>query len=185
MKAKPVSGRYRTLLIDPPWPVKSNQSPIPYSTMPLTKIAALPIGQLTEKHSTVFLWTTNSMMEEAFGLLRLWRLTYTQTITWCKNYGLGRAPYTATEHMLMAFKGQPGRGHMTDGYTRLSDGNLWLTHPRPLNWFSTQHRPKHSEKPEEAYKLIESISEGPYLEMFARTQRPGWSAWGNQLPQTP
>jgi len=178
----PPKGRFKTVVIDPPWPVRSNQVVLPYSTMTITQIADLPIAQLTEKNSTIFLWVTNSMMEEGFGLLRLWKFQWAQTITWCKSYGLGRPPYSATEHMLMAYKGQPGRPHMSDEYTSLPDGSLWLTDPRPLNWFSTQHKPKHSAKPDDAYKLIESISSGPYLDMFARQHREGWTAWGNQLP---
>ena len=170
-------------MIDPPWPVRSNQVELTYSTMPLTQIADLPIRQLTEKHSTIFLWTTNSMMEEAFGMLRLWRFNWMQTITWCKNYGLGRPPYSATEHMLMAVKGQPGRAHIKDGYTQLSDGSMWLRNPRPLNWFTTQHKPKHSCKPDEAYDIIEQTCFGSYLELFARVYRPGWESWGNQLPK--
>lgn len=40
---------------------------------------------------------------------------------------------------------------------------------------------KHSQKPEEQFDIIEHVSPGPRLEMFARTTRPGWDAWGNEL----
>ncbi len=40
----------------------------------------------------------------------------------------------------------------------------------------------HSEKPEEGFAVIEkSYPEFPRLELFARSQRPGWTAWGNEL----
>ncbi len=158
--------KYRTILIDPPWPVTHNQVDIPYDLMPISEIAALPVRQLTEENAYVFLWATNSMLPEAFGLLKLWKLKYVQLITWCKNYGLGRPPYTATEHLIMARVGNPLRSH--------SKGE------RDLNWFATQHKPKHSVKPDESYKLIERISDGPYLELFARRARKGWDGWGDQ-----
>ena len=40
---------------------------------------------------------------------------------------------------------------------------------------------EHSRKPDEAYEIIESCSQGPYLELFARTKRKGWSQWGNEV----
>jgi N6-adenosine-specific RNA methylase IME4 len=41
-------------------------------------------------------------------------------------------------------------------------------------------RREHSRKPDEVQERIEQLAEGPYLEMFARTTRPGWDAWGMQ-----
>lgn len=161
--------KFKTIVIDPPWPVSQGQTEVPYKTMPISSIASLPIRQLTEKNCYVFLWTTNNMMEEAFGLLRLWRLKYVQTITWCKNYGMGRPPYTATEHVLMSRIGQPPRNH--------SD----LTgEDRIFNWFKTDNKPKHSQKPDEGFKLIEQVSEPSRLEMFARKPREGWITWGDE-----
>lgn len=40
-------------------------------------------------------------------------------------------------------------------------------------------RREHSRKPEETHERIEALLPGPYLELFARTRRPGWSVWGN------
>lgn len=44
--------------------------------------------------------------------------------------------------------------------------------------------PAHSKKPDEVYGIIESVSHGPYLEMFARQNWPGWDSWGNQAPNS-
>jgi N6-adenosine-specific RNA methylase IME4 len=41
---------------------------------------------------------------------------------------------------------------------------------------------RHSEKPEEVARRIEQLRCGPYLELFARRQRPGWMCWGNEVP---
>ena len=42
-------------------------------------------------------------------------------------------------------------------------------------------RRKHSQKPDEQYERIERLVDGPYLEIFARQRRPGWTAWGDEL----
>ena len=38
----------------------------------------------------------------------------------------------------------------------------------------------HSSKPEAFLDLVEQVSPGPYLELFARRQRLGWDTWGNE-----
>ncbi|XWX03228.1 MT-A70 family methyltransferase [Aggregatilineales bacterium SYSU G02658] len=50
----------------------------------------------------------------------------------------------------------------------------------PVNFIASQKR-EHSRKPDETYQLIEACSPGPYLELFARGQRPGWVQWGNEV----
>ena len=40
---------------------------------------------------------------------------------------------------------------------------------------------RHSEKPEEFYQIVEELSPGPYLELFGRRQRQGWTVLGNEL----
>lgn len=42
-------------------------------------------------------------------------------------------------------------------------------------------RTRHSEKPPESYEVIETVSPGPRLEMFARRRREGWDALGNEV----
>lgn len=162
--------KYKTILIDPPWPIPGDRNKVPYPVMPIAEIARMPIEDLMDKDCMVFLWTTNNMIEEALAIIRGWRLNYKTMITWCKNYGLGRPPYVATEHLIMATKGQPLRPHTQEGEERI------------LNWFSTSAKPKHSQKPIEAYEIIEAISEGPGLELFARSAREGWDCWGNEAP---
>ena len=43
-----------------------------------------------------------------------------------------------------------------------------------VNMLQTRKR-EHSRKPDEQYALIESCSEGPYLELFARGERKSWA----------
>jgi N6-adenosine-specific RNA methylase IME4 len=158
--------KYRAVIIDPPWPIDVK---MPYQTMSLMEIAQLPVRKLLEKDARVYVWVTNSMMPEVFGLLNIWRLRYDGMITWCKNYGLGRPPYTATEHCIMCSVGQPPRPHMLEGNERI------------LNWFKTDFKLRHSQKPDSLHKIVEELNEGPYLEMFARQSRPGWDCWGNEV----
>jgi N6-adenosine-specific RNA methylase IME4 len=42
-------------------------------------------------------------------------------------------------------------------------------------------RREHSRKPDCVYERIERLVAGPYVELFARTTRKGWSSWGNQV----
>jgi len=43
-------------------------------------------------------------------------------------------------------------------------------------------RGEHSRKPDVFHEVIEKVSPGPYVELFARRARPGWAVWGNQAP---
>lgn len=163
------SAKFKTIVIDPPWPTTFyGNGSAPYRTMPITQIALLPIRQLADKDCNVFLWTPNNFMEDAFGLLRLWCIKYKITITWCKMDGLGRPPYSATEHCLMASYGQPPRPHQK-GEAKI------------LNHFTTRRALRHSEKPDYFYSIVESISQSPGLDMFSRKKREGWTCWGDEV----
>ena len=96
-------------------------------------------------------------------LLERWGFRYVTALTWCKpSFGMGNYFRGSSEHVLFGVKGsQP---------LKRKDMGTWFQAPRgPLG---------HSSKPVEFYDLVESCSPGPYLEMFARSQRAGWSAWG-------
>jgi N6-adenosine-specific RNA methylase IME4 len=163
--------RYDTVVIDPPWPIvwKANEftgnKGLPYEPMSVQQICDLPISDLLNKPAWVFLWTTCSLLHEAFHVLDAWGFQYRQTITWVKDYGMGRPPYTATEHCLMAAYGAPERPHMYG--TQL------------LNHFSTKGtRLAHSTKPDKFFDHIKPFSNGNCLEMFSRSERAGWDHWG-------
>jgi hypothetical protein len=46
-------------------------------------------------------------------------------------------------------------------------------------------RREHSRKPDDIHERIERLVAGPYLELFARTRREGWSSWGNEVDRFP
>lgn len=165
MKNFPVK-KYDVIVIDPPWDVPFHT---PYQTILATDIAQMPLKSIMNKDCVVFIWTPNSQLETALSISRGWGLRYKQLVTWCKSYGLGRPPYTATEHVIMATKGSPKRPHIEyEGYTL-------------FNWLYTKKKPKHSEKPDCFYDLIDKIFNGEKIDLFARKKREGWDAWGDEI----
>lgn len=177
---------YRTIVIDPPWPQKgggpltgregfgdtNGSLPMPYGTMTLPEIAALHLPAAADAH--VYLWTTSGFLHEAFDVLQFWGVAYSTTLVWAKapiGHGLGGAYGIATEFVLFGRYGslKPTR----------REGRNWWTWRRP---YDERGKPRHSAKPPEFYAMVEQVSPGPYLEMFARDFRLGWDAWGDQAP---
>jgi len=154
-------GRYRVLVIDPPWPYEHG---LPYPTMTLDQIANLPIGDLLEDEAIVWLWTTNRFHHDAEQIARqTWSLEYRNTLTWDKQRpGTGVWLRGQTEHCLLYTKGNP---------IFQADNDTTLIRERAR---------QHSRKPEAFYQLVERTSPGTKLELFARQPRPGWTSWGGE-----
>jgi N6-adenosine-specific RNA methylase IME4 len=134
-----------------------------YGTMPVEDVCRLVPP--SEPQSHLWLWVLSQHVDWGYTVARAWGFEPIQTITWCKP-GLGAGRFQCnTEHVLVCRKGS--RQGNPFGMT----GGTWFT------W----SRGRHSEKPAEFFNLVESVSPGPYLEMFARTKRLGWSSWGNEV----
>jgi N6-adenosine-specific RNA methylase IME4 len=166
-------SRYDVIYADPPWPIKWNRSPgirtrqLDYQTMPIAEMCMLDIKSLANPDGcTLFMWTTNGFLPEAMALTKVWGFHYEMLFTWCKNNGMGGHPRNATEHMIIATLGTPTRGHR----------NMEMT----LNWGCFKLA-EHSKKPNEVRKMIERITEGKRVELFARQKHEGWDVWGNQV----
>lgn len=163
--------KYQTILADPPWPIKWNASAaigkkhIEYPTMPISEICALPVYDLADANCTLFMWTTNAFLPESLGVLRHWKFQYKMLFTWCKNNGMGGHPRNATEHMVIATRGEPP-----------SDRHAFAT----LNWLE-HPRVGHSVKPKVFRDVVEHLSPAPRIELFARQRVDGWHAWGNEV----
>ena len=163
-------ARFATIAIDPPWDWddEGDQDQLgrarpTYGTMSLEELMELPLGDLADEDCHLYLWITNRSLPKGFVLLERWGFRYVTALTWCKpSFGMGNYFRGSTEHILFGVKGsQP---------LKRKDMGTWFQAPRgPLG---------HSSKPVEFYDLVESCSPGPYLEMFARSKRVGWSAWG-------
>jgi N6-adenosine-specific RNA methylase IME4 len=169
---------YSTILIDPPWPqgmagkyaaTRHSRPPsLPYSTMTIDELAALPVGDMAADAAHLWLWTTNQHLESGFHLMREWGFRYLAPVHWIKPSGLGNYFVHRTQTVLF-------------GYRKCC--RFPLARYRP-NIIATGNPRRHSEKPPEAYELIEAISPGPRLELFARAHRPGWDVWGNEIEST-
>lgn len=160
---------FPTIVLDPPWDwgdegdadQLGRARPV-YDTMPLAEIRALPVADLAEPNAHIYLWITNRSLPKGFDLLDAWGFRYITTLTWCKpSIGMGNYYRGSTEQVLFGVR-----------------GSLSLLRRDVGTWFAAPRGNRHSAKPDTFYQIVETCSPGPWLEMFARSQRPGWQAWG-------
>lgn len=163
---------YQAIVIDPPWDwgdegdvdQYGRARPI-YATMPIDQIAALPVATFAAPNAHLYLWITNRSLPKGFALLDGWGFRYVTMLTWVKpSFGMGNYFRGSTEHVLFGVRGSlPLLRH---------DVPTHFTAPRPG---------LHSAKPDAFYELVQTSSPGPWLDMFARTERPGWATWGAEM----
>ena len=167
------AARYATIVIDPPWDWgdEGDQDQLgrarpTYGTMSMAELLELPVGDLSDDDAHIYLWITNRSLPKGFALLERWGFRYITALTWCKpSIGMGNYFRGSTEQVLFGVKGsQP---------LKRKDVGTWFQAPRGPNG--------HSSKPVEFYDLVESCSPGPYLEMFARSNRADWTPWGAEV----
>jgi N6-adenosine-specific RNA methylase IME4 len=171
-----VGSGFRTILADPPWQLtmrgkrKRAKEPnlpnaLPYPTMTLDEICAMPVGELAADDCHLWLWTTNQHMADGFRVMAAWGFRFLAPIHWIKPSGVGNWFIHRTQTLLFGYRKR----------CRF-DGDRY----KP-NIITTGDPKRHSQKPEESYALIESVSQQPRLELFARQKRPNWQAWGNEV----
>lgn len=178
--------KYAVIYADPPWTFKvwsgkgddrsANQH---YETMSLKKICALPVADIAEDNCTLLMWACMPMLPEALQVIEAWGFKFkTAAFVWMKQNknspqlftdandifaGMGYWTRSNCELCLLATRGKAKRTNADVKQAILS----------PLR--------EHSRKPAQIYDRIERLVKGPYIELFARTRRPGWDAWGNQV----
>lgn len=162
-------GLFQTIVIDPPWDWgdegdvnQFGRAKPEYSTMPFDEIKNLPVNKIADENCHLYLWVTNRSLPKAFALIEAWGFRYITCLTWCKpSIGMGNYFRGSTEQILFAVKGsQPLKRH---------DVGTHFTAPRG---------DVHSAKPDEFYQLVETCSYAPYIDIFGRKARDGWSVWG-------
>ena len=160
-------GGFATVLVDPPWPLQGGEKH--YRTMSLARIKALPVGTLAARDAHLWLWTTNALLPRAYEVAEAWGFTVRSPLTWVKfRLGLGGRYQlrNATEQLLFCTRGKAPLGSRSQP-----------------TWFNAPVQ-EHSRKPAEQFAIIERVSPGPYLELFAR-RRPEsnqpWAVWGDQV----
>jgi N6-adenosine-specific RNA methylase IME4/DNA-binding phage protein len=171
---------FSTVLADPPWRFMNRTGKVApehrrlsrYDTMTTSEIAALPVAAVTSARSHLYLWVPNALIADGLAVMEAWGFTYKANLVWAKRRkdggpdgrGVGFYFRNVTELLLFGVRGS----------MRTLDAGR-----RQVNMIETRKR-EHSRKPDEQYELIEACSPGPFLEMFARYPREGWSVWGNE-----
>ena len=141
--------------------------------MDLEAIKSLPVNQITEERSHLYLWVPNALIQEGLDVMSSWGFKYKSNIIWQKirkdgepdGRGVGFYFRNTTEVLLFGVKGTNVRT-LKPGRTQ-------------VNVIKSRKR-EHSRKPDEQYKIIESCSWGPFLELFARGKRKNWTVWGDE-----
>lgn len=185
----PQGARYGCILADPPWGFltygKKRTTPHRgaedhYGTMAHGDLLALPVAEMAAPDCALFMWIVDSHFDEALALGAAWGFSFkTVAFIWLKE--------TANGRQLDIFKGESDP-RISMGYWTRKQAELCLlfTRGKPkrlskgVRQVIRDPRREHSRKPDEQYARIEALVGGPYLEMFARQQWSGWSAWGNQ-----
>lgn len=177
-------GPYSTILADPPWQFQNRTGKVApehkrllrYPTMNLKEIEALPVSKLCAPKAHLYLWVPNALLQEGLRVMEAWGFTYKANLVWLKirkdggpdGRGVGFYFRNVTEIVLFGV-----RGNMRTRQRGRTQVNLLSTRKR-----------EHSRKPDEIYELVEACSPGPYLELFARFERPRWHQWGNEDVET-
>lgn len=185
--------KYQTILADPPWqtkagralqgykiengkqvfqPVSNKSRELSYPSLSVEQIAAMPIKEIAATNAHLYLWVTNQYLLQTENIIREWGFKYSTTLVWAKNPlggGLGGNYKITTEFLLFCTK-----------------GNLPAKEKIIGTWFNVKRNykngvPCHSRKPFFFHELIEKVSPGAYLELFARDTRKGWDAYGNEV----
>lgn len=175
--------RFRTVLIDPPWPARGSgkikrgaQRHYPLLKLDEMELTIRGCPHWAELHycAHCYLWTTNTYVMAAGALLEDLGFRYITKVTWAKKHaGIGQYFRGQTEDLLFGVRG-PGKHPSVCTDRRDLPTLVIADHVRDARGCRV-----HSAKPEVFRELVEKRSKGPYLELFARTQRPGWTAWGN------
>lgn len=171
--------KFAVIYADPPWRFMTysevNQTRAAanhYQIMNLDSIKQLPVGAHAADDCVLLMWAIDPLLEQAFDVIRAWGFKYkTVGFYYVKRNmksdgwftGLGYWTRANPEQTLLATRGNPKR--------KAKDVKRLVVAPRR----------EHSRKPDEVVERIERLLDGPYLELFARTSRPGWECWGNQV----
>lgn len=172
-------GGFGTIIADPAWSFRDKGSRISpdrkvkpiYRTKPEDWIAALPVGEVAAPTSHLYLWVPSALLPQGLWVMHCWGFNFKTTLIWDKItktgkefFGAGHYFRASHEVVLFGTRGRcPARAHNRRSRFTAVVG-------------------KHSEKPDYVHWTAEALSPGPYLELFARRHRPGWTCWGDQLP---
>jgi len=167
---------FRVVLADPPWkfddalPGRGRGAVKHYDCLSVAALCAFPLPPLADD-CTLFLWRVASMPQAGLDVMRAWDFTPKTEIVWLKRtatgkrwFGMGRTVRAEHETCLIGARGRP------------------VTKSKSVrSTFEAIAVGGHSAKPDVFYSLIEQLYDGPYVELFARRRRAGWTSLGNEL----
>ena len=170
---------FACVVADPPWrfgdklPGPGRGAAKHYGTLSVDQLCAFELPPLAPD-SYLFLWRVSAMVEEAYRVVRAWGFTPKTEIVWLKRtatgkrwFGMGRTVRAEHETVIVAARGRPATRSKSIRST----------------FAAAAERRAHSAKPEAFFDLVESLCDGPRLELFARRVRPGWTCVGNEISQ--
>lgn len=173
--------KFSTVMADPPWRFKNRTGKVApehrrlsrYPTLSLEEICDLTVPEHLRDTAHCYLWVPNALLPDGLRVLDAWGFQYKSNLIWHKvrkdgqsdGRGVGFYFRNVTEIVLFGVRGKNAR-------------TLAPARSR-VNLFSSRKR-EHSRKPDEQYEIIERCSPGPFLELFGRGIRDGWTVWGNQ-----
>ena len=176
-------GHFGAILADPPWPFatwshkgQGRSGEAHYGTMGHQDLENMPVASLMAPDAVLFLWIVQTQIPQAVKLVESWGFSLKSiAFAWVKGEGLPMFPDDITTQIGMGM------------WTRAEFEQCWLaTRGKPkrldagVRQVLLEKRREHSRKPDGIHERIERLVAGPYLELFARQQRPGWTVWGNQ-----
>ena len=174
--------KYRVIYADPPWKYSSKEA-IGKKFVPLEKVyqtentasmCEWDVGRIAEKDAALFMWTTDSHIEDALKLFKAWGFRYvTVAFVWKKVSingktlaNLGQWTLKNCELCLFGTRGRMLKYKKANNVQQLVE----------------VVRKRHSEKPEEVRRRIEQLfGDAPKIELFARERAEGWDYWGNEV----
>lgn len=167
----PRDRRYPVIYADPPWQYDfspSNDRSIEnhYPTMPIEDILAMDVAALATPDAMLFLWAPPSFIKKGIAVLEAWGFELASSMVWDKDR-IGTGIYFRQQHeyLLLGKRGDP----ITP-----------VPGTQPASVLRIP-RAEHSAKPVEIYDIIERMYPGlPKIELFSRSPRLGFDAWGNQ-----
>ena len=188
---------YKTIVADPAWKTCTGGSkglspgkhyPVQTKDEVVKTMRAWLSNHLILPEAHLYLWTLNSYSAgkskgiiDGLDVCRALGFKPITTIVWCKPESTP-TPYgqRGTEMCIFATKYRKGKGRevMYKG-TSNPENVVGPGLSKSIDWFIANRR-EHSRKPDEFYDYVENRSRGPYLEMYSRTSRKGWTAVGNQ-----
>lgn len=165
-------GGFGTIVADPPWRFsdQGSRAAPSYSTLALQDIVHMPIESIAAERAHLYLWVPSALLRGGLAVVQAWGFRMVATMVWVKmgqggavQIGMGHYVRNAHELVLIGERG----------------GLTASARDVPSVFFAP--RTEHSAKPAVFFDLVARMSPPPRLELFARTPRAGWLAWGNEV----